>query len=126
MTVIRCADLSLQFTAFLLDHLLHHLEISVQLLQEEVFLTCEHVFQPREVTYRSFNLFGFLVNTISQLVFLLFRLLQHMVYVFDIMAFMVVNHLYFLIRILAIVSKFSIEISWFIYLCLLCLVAVDA
>ena len=87
MPVIAAANFVVKLASLSLNHLLHHVEIGVQLLKEQVALPDENFLQSGEVRGRCRDLFALLRDLIVELVLLNVCLVEDLAYLLHIVAF---------------------------------------
>ena len=78
MPIVRVAHLVMQFTPLPLNHLLHEVEIGIELLQKEVSLPSEDLLETCEIRDCSLNLLALLHDLVFQSVLLLLSLVHHL------------------------------------------------
>ena len=68
----------MQLTPLSLNHLLHEVEIGIELLQKEVSLSSEDLLETSKVRNCGLNLLALLHDLVFQSVFLLLSLIHHL------------------------------------------------
>ena len=87
MAIVASAHFVVKLASLSLNHLLHHVEISVQFLEEQVTLPNEDLFQPCKVGGRCAYLFALFQDMIVKFVLLNVCLVKNLTYLLHIVTF---------------------------------------